>query len=154
MHRSGFWLDAAGVSSLVLVWLVSMVFLPALPDRIVVHFDASGRPDGFGPAAMAWSLPVVSSVLFVLLSVVGRNPSRFNYPVTITSENADYQYALASDFIRISKMILQGVFLALLWVTIESSDGSAPGWAVWLLPMCITAVLLPLFIYVWRASRC
>ena len=151
MHRISFWFDLAGLLLLVLLWVTAFVFIPGLPERIAVHFDASGRPDGFGQSAIAWSLPVVSSVLFVMLAVVGRNPGWLNYPVKITLENSGYQYALAANLLRLLNAILQGIFLGLLWITIESSHGNAPVWAPWLLWLSVSGVLLPLFIYIWMA---
>ena len=43
----------------------------ALPQRIPVHFDLFGRPDGWGPRWMIFLLPLISLFLLLLWSKIG-----------------------------------------------------------------------------------
>ena len=52
-----------------------------LPARIPTHFNAAGQPDGWGVPAMLWLMPVVAIVIYLLMTLVGRYPAAFHFPV-------------------------------------------------------------------------
>jgi uncharacterized membrane protein len=75
-------LDAIALVLLVFMWAITVnaVLGPGrLPDRIPTHFNLAGQPDGWGTPAMLWVMPVIATVIALLISLVARYPSAFNF---------------------------------------------------------------------------
>ena len=78
-----------------LITLAAMVYITIgafygptrLPDRIPTHFNAAGRPDGYGSPAMLLVFPVIATVIYLLMTLVSRFPAAFNFPVRVTPLN-------------------------------------------------------------------
>jgi uncharacterized membrane protein len=85
----------------VLVFLTVRAFFgPArLPARIPIHFNAAGRPDGYGSPAMLLIFPAIAVVLYLLMSLVARFPAAFNFPVRVTPFNRQRLEDLALNMI-------------------------------------------------------
>ncbi len=121
---------------------ITLWAMPHMPDRVATHFDFFGRPDGWGPKEVLWVLPGSLLLLYVVLTIVCRFPHTFNYPVSITTENAERQYALAISAMR----WLKAEFVVLLsygaWATIQVALGQATDIGAWFVPVTL-AVMLP-----------
>ena len=68
--------------------------------------------------------------LYLLMTVVARFPSAFNYPVRVTAENRLQLEALALDMILWIKAEVVCLFAWIQWFTIEAarhSHGGLPG---------------------------
>jgi uncharacterized membrane protein len=121
MRRS---LEVIGVGALVLMmWSTweAMAGPHALPDRIATHFDAAGRPNGWGSPAMLLLLPVVAVALYVAMTVVARFPSAFNYPVRVTAENRGRLEQTTLYMIAWLKTELACLFAYLQWFIIQAA---------------------------------
>jgi hypothetical protein len=70
-----------------------------LPDRIPTHFNAAGQADGWGSPLMLLVFPAMAVVIYLLMSLVARFPSAFNFPVRVTPLNRRRLEALALDMI-------------------------------------------------------
>ena len=91
----------------ILGWLafIALIILPIyfynqLPESIPIHFDGSGKPDSYGGKKMFLLIPIIGIILFILLKKLSQHPSKFNYPVKITEDNAILHYTIASRMIR------------------------------------------------------
>jgi len=91
-----------------------------LPDRIPTHFDLSGNPDGWGSPSVLLVLPVIALVLYLVITLVARFPSVFNYPVRVTEENRARLEELALTMIAWLKVELVCLFTGLQWVIIAA----------------------------------
>ena len=68
---------------LVLTWAITgyaIMGAHPLPARIPTHFNAAGQPDAWGVPAMLWAVPVIATVIYLLMGLVARYPSSFNFP--------------------------------------------------------------------------
>ena len=149
----GKWLDGFGFLFLGLLWVYVLKSYFQLPEQIPTHFNFSGVPDSFGSRHMILLLPGLATLLFILLSVINRRPERFNYPVTITTENAAYQYQLASNLIRALRLAMPLIFGLVVLSTIDSSEGRLSPLLSYLLPIILGCTFLPLIIYLFLATR-
>ena len=149
----GKWLDGFGFLFLGLLWTYVLKSYFQLPDQIPTHFNFSGAPDGFSSRHMILLLPGLATLLFILLTLINRRPERFNYPITITPENAAYQYQLASNLIRALRLAMPIVFGLVAFSTIDSSEGHLSPLLSYLLPLILTCTFLPLIIYLFLATR-
>jgi uncharacterized membrane protein len=56
-----------------------------LPARMPTHFNPAGQPDGWGAPAMLWIQPAIATGIYLLMTLVGRFPSTFNFPLRASS---------------------------------------------------------------------
>lgn len=106
-------LEIIGVFLLIILWGWVVYVYPLLPATIVTHFNLSGEADGWGNKITLFSLPAVGSVLYMGLTILNRYPHIFNYTVIITDENALTQYSFATRLIRVLKLVVLAIFLAI-----------------------------------------
>lgn len=140
---------------LLLLLLVALVgyYYPQLPDTVPTHFGFDGQPDEYGPKRTLLLVPAIATVLFVGIVVLNRFPHIFNYPVTITPDNAARHYANAQRMLRLLNCVLAAVFLALGWVTIQTARARAEGFPVWFVPVVSVVILLPVGVFFWQSFR-
>ena len=145
--------ELVGWGLLIGLWGYTLRSYGTLPERIPTHFNAAGQADAFGGKQSLLALPVVATVLYVGLSVLNRFPHLFNYLQPITPENALRQYSIATRMIRLLKLVLAGVFFALLYRTVQTAQGEAQGLGTWFLPLVLALVYLPLGYYLYKSFR-
>jgi hypothetical protein len=90
-----------------------------LTGLIPTHFNFASQPDAWGKPSILPIVPVVAVVLYLLLTVLARFPSVFNYPVEVTAENRPRLEALAIDLIAWLKMEMVCLFAWMQWSTVE-----------------------------------
>ncbi len=140
---------------LLLLFLVVLVgyYYDKLPDTVPTHFGFDGQPDEYGPKRILLLLPAVGAILFVGMAILNRFPHLFNYPVTITPDNAALHYARAQRLMRLLGCVLMGVFIALSWVTIQVARKQAEGFPSWFVPAILVVVLLPIGVFFWQSFQ-
>ncbi len=145
--------EALGWLILLVLWGWTINHYSALPETIPTHFNAAGEADGFGSKASIIGLPVIASLLFIGLTVLNRYPQSFNYPTTITKDNALRQYTLATRMLRYLKLVLALVFGGIELMTIQNAAGKGAGLGVWFLPLTLVLVFLPLIYFVVKSLK-
>lgn len=146
-------LEASAALLLAIFLFVAAVGWRELPTRVPIHFGFDGTADAWGSRSSSLWLPLITVLLYVLLTVVSRFPYAFNYPMPTTPENAETQYRLAIRLLLVLKNMLVVVFLAIyigIWAT---STGVQRGLSVWFLPMVLFCLIGPIVVYLRRASR-
>lgn len=146
-------LEISGWSVLGLTWVLTIYFYRILPDIIPMHFNFSGEADNFGNKSTVFLLPILGTVLFLGMTILNHFPHVFNYPVKITIENARNQYTMATRMIRLLKLIVLLVFSMIIWLTISSAVDNPTRTGIWLIPVILMIVNLPLIIYIIRSIR-
>lgn len=124
-----------------IVWITWQALHGAhvLPARIPTHFDFAGNPNGWGSPSTLFLFPAVAIANYLLLTVVARFPSSFNYPVAVNAENRPQLEALTLEMIDWLKMEMVFLFAWIQWTIINSAqEGHGPSLA--LLPVCLLAI--------------
>ena len=119
------------IGFLALALLLCQILLPVwywdqLPERLPVHYGFNGEADRFGSKMSLLLLPVVGLGIFILLTVVGRNPQAMNLPVRVTDENRERVYRAGIQFIYILRVVTAALFAYLIWGTIQVGLGAQP----------------------------
>jgi uncharacterized membrane protein len=143
----------SGFAVVFLVWLLIIWQYGALPDTVPTHFNARGEPDGYGSKFTILILGILGTVIFIGLETLSHYPHSFNYTVNITPENAPAQYRLATRFIRLLNLSMALIFLIVVYVIIESADGTSFEGSAWILPTILVLVFVPLIIYVLKSRN-
>jgi uncharacterized membrane protein len=136
------------LSFLIILFAIPLIYYNGLPDRIPVHFNASGVPDGYGNRSTLWILPVTGAFMYLLMTVTGAFPQIYNFPVKITPENAVTQYRLATRLIRILKTAIMVMFSFLSYQTIRTATGNAAGLGKAFLPVFLLITFGVIIVYI------
>lgn len=124
-----------------------------LPDRIPIHFDNAGNPSGWGSPAMLLLLPLVAVINYLLLTVVTKFPSAFNYPVRVTVANRLRLQGLALDMIAWLKAEIVCLFARMQWVTIEVARHPQRGMPPSMMPVALVVVFATVTFYIAAMFR-
>ncbi len=94
-------------------------YFPHLPDQLPSHFNGSGVPDAWAQKGSIWIMPLLGLVLYAGLAFMSRYPHLMNYPVTVTAENAEKLYTMATRSLRFLKLLLMVWFAYVNYTTIR-----------------------------------
>jgi len=108
-----------------------------LPDHIPTHFDFAGQPNGWGSWHSLLFLPSVALALYILLAVVSRFPSMFNYPVRVTPENRSRLEDLALGMLTWMKAEVLCLFAWIQWAILASARSGRGELPFVLLPVAL-----------------
>ncbi|WP_316746964.1 DUF1648 domain-containing protein [Pedobacter gandavensis] len=112
-------IEGIGFLLLIAMWLCVLVQYSGMPDLIPIHFNFSGKADSFGHRSDIYSLPMLATALYMLLTFVNNYPQYFNYLTPITPENAHRQYVMATRLLRYLKVLVVVIFATLISMTIH-----------------------------------
>lgn len=91
----------------------------ALPARIPTHFNAAGQPDGWGSPGMLWMMPIMAAGIYLLMTLVARFPSSFNFPMRVRPSARRQLEAIALNMLSCLKVELVCLFAAIQYWTIR-----------------------------------
>lgn len=151
--RLVWWLDVLSLLAVLAAAGIMVRNYFHLPQEIPSHFNALGQPDDFRPREIAWLLPLLSAMVYVALTWIGRRPHLFNYTVTITPANATAQYANATLFIRWLKLLILVSIALLVLYQREVSLGYSEQLPVWLLPAVALSIAALAVFFVTRSQQ-
>ena len=135
-------LEVLGWVSVVGIWALTLTNYSILPEIIPIHFNGAGKADGFGNKTHIFVLPIISTLLFIGLTILNKHPHIFNYPSQITKENAVrsiYKCNSNDEGFEIS-------YCSTFWINsfrkIQIVNGHADGLGTWFLPFTIGVFLI------------
>ncbi len=136
-------LELSGWLCVLVFWLLVVISYNKLPDSIPIHYNLSGKADSFGDKTFILTLPLIATLLFAALSRLNKFPHIFNYPVSITDENAVMYYTKTTRFIRYYKVIIVLIFGLLAFMTIQHANGTESGLQPWFFPLTAALLFIP-----------
>ena len=144
-----------GVSILAILLTFSLVtfYYNQLPDKIAHHFDASGKPDGFGSKTTLIILPIISLILTIFMLLLCKIPHLFNYPFTINNQNAEIQYRMSTKMMRSITMIMAVLFLDITYQTIRVALEKQGGLYVISILLFFVIIAILLVNYYYQAKK-
>ncbi len=134
-------------------WVLATLSFSDLPESIPTHFNGAGEADGFGEKTNIFVLPIIGTILFIGMTMLNKNPHIFNYPKTITNENALNQYSNATRMIRVLKLTIVFVFGLILFMTLQFTNGNADGLGTWFLPLTISLFIIPTLYFLFKSMK-
>jgi uncharacterized membrane protein len=118
------------VSLLSLVGVVVYLILTwhTIPDKIPAHYNLAGEVNRWGSKSELIVLPIMSWLIFGLITLIERYPSVWNTGVRITKENREQVYRLLKNLIAVVKIFVLLMFSS---ISVISSLGlSLPMWYI------------------------
>ncbi|MGA7339933.1 MAG: DUF1648 domain-containing protein [Terracidiphilus sp.] len=136
---------------------VSAFYGPArLPDRIPTHFNAAGRANAWGSPYMLLVIPLIAATVYVLMTLVSRYPTAFNYPVRVTPQNQQRLEDLALGMTVWLKTEVVSFLAWMQWNVIRLAHHPGPGLSPYLMPLLLVAVFATILFhlsFMLRAGR-
>ncbi len=147
-------IDVTAGSILLFILVLASMYWQNMPDRIPTHFDFFGQPNGWGGKSSFLIFPVMSLILFAMLTFFSFAPEFGNFPWEITDENAERQYHLIRVLLGWLKAEAMVILLYFEWITIRVSLGKAAWTSGLFMPAMlgvITCTILAYLVMGWRA---
>ncbi len=138
---------------LLVIWGYALLNYTNLPETIPTHYGFDGTANSFGSKQTLLTIPIITTLIFVFLTLLNRHPYTFNYPVKITEENALRQYANATRMMRVLNLSVTFVFGLLLYETITNANQETPSLHTWFLPLTLGLTFIPLTFFIIRAVK-
>lgn len=141
-------LEILTLGILVGISLYLIIFWKSIPDQIAAHYNSAGEIDRMGSKSELLMLPIVSWIMYGLLTLVGHFPSVWNTGVKITQENKEKVYRTIKNMLSMMKFLMVAVFA---YLTINSSSAQPlPGWA---LPLFLVVIFGMIGISIFKLFR-
>jgi hypothetical protein len=137
------WLEGIAIIALgVLAWVTYGVFFGAgrLAERIPIHFDHNGNPNGWGQPSGFLILPLVTLGVYLALTLVSQFPRGFKNPKRLTDENWARLEHLTLEMVPWLKTELVWLLAWFQWYSIDAAR-SGKGVLPEFFPFGIAAVL-------------
>lgn len=97
--------------------------------------------------------PFLGALQFLIITSVQDKPHLMNFPLKITPENIERQYALGMRMVKMIKIILATAFLSILYYSYYDAIGLEGTFGAWLLPVVMLVVFLPLLYYYIKSKK-
>ncbi|MGE6204458.1 DUF1648 domain-containing protein [Guptibacillus hwajinpoensis] len=137
--------------------LLSIVYISlewgSIPNRIPIHFNASGIPDNWGPKGTIILLPMIGAFLWGGLTILERFPHKYNYIVKITDGNAALQYRSAVVLMRFLKNTIALFFAYVTVESVQMAKGIEEGLSGWVMPLFLTMIFGAIILYIVHSIK-
>jgi len=146
-------LEAVAAAVLVALIVLPVYFYGQMPDSLPKHYNLQGQPDAWGHKSSLFLLTAIGSGLYILLTILNRNPHKFNYLSKITPENAADQYRNATRMIRLLKLIQLLLFLYLVVAGIRAGLGLQSSLGIPFLLLFVFSISFVALLFIVRSTR-
>jgi len=132
--------------ALLLVWA-----LPLLPERVAVHFDFSGRADGWGNKNTLWYMFLIAVLFYGLMTYISFRPDL--YHSRMTKNNLNEQFRLTSKMVRTVKAFILLAFICLTIFMFKTAQGKWTEAIPLLVLIFLVIIIIPCIYYAVKISR-
>ena len=116
--------------SLVLLWGLTLIHFNDLPEKIPIHYNAKGVPDGFDTRIHVWGLPLIATLLFLLLSGLQKRTGI---------------QKIELQLLQWMQLLILGTFTYIQLQTFYVAVNKSNGLGGWFLPTVVIGFLAPIF---------
>jgi Protein of unknown function (DUF1648) len=113
-------LSLAALATLLWITYAALYGPNRLTGRIPTHFGLDGQPNAWGEPKMLLMLPAVAAFLYIVMTVAGRFPNAFNYPVRVTPINRPRLERIALNMIAWLTAETVSLFAALQYFIVQA----------------------------------
>lgn len=138
------------VTILVLVGMYVFLFLTwdSLPDKIPGHYDAAGVVNRWGSKNELIALPVITTVLYLLLSAVLMFPILWSLPGKVTEDNIYSMYSNVRYLLIFMKLEIVIMFTYILY-----NDTKAQNLSPFYLPLVLILIFGTIGVFMARIIK-
>lgn len=140
MRKTAELLSLAALAALALIAINAFYGPHSLPATIPTHFDGAGHPNGWGSRNALLFFPFFGGALYLLLTVIARFSSLFNYPVAVTDLNRAQIEQLTLNllaWVKVEAILFPG-WIEIAWLHAIRHPGSV----IWPYPVFVFLAVL------------
>lgn len=119
-----------------------------LPNQIPLHYNALGQPDSWASKGNIIIVPVITTLLYVMFSVISLYPQTWSVPVKANDENGPIVYRTTRSLLVMIKLEILAFFS---YITYKMAMAQAL--AVSFLPVMLIVILGTVVFFTIRISR-
>jgi uncharacterized membrane protein len=119
-----------------------------IPEKIPGHYNALGEIDRWGNKSELLLLPITSSILYLLLTVVSCFPSIWNVPTQTTDKNRTFVYSNL-----LTMMILLKASVLIIFFFLNYNSMQAKALPVYFLPVFMIVIFAIIIFFTVRTIR-
>ncbi|TYP73672.1 DUF1648 domain-containing protein [Aquimarina intermedia] len=138
---------------LMIIWILPLSTYPDLPEIIPIHYNGLGKADEFGHKGNIFLGPSLALICYIGIMLLVRKPHIFNYPKTITNENALKNYTLATRLIRVVKLTIVVVFTLVVLTTLQKATGTIDDLGAWLFPVSLGVMFISIAYFLLKIIK-
>jgi len=139
---------------LIAMCLYAVMKFGYLPDSVPQHFNAHGEPDSWGSKGVIFLGPGIAiGTYFLFYFILKMSPESYNYPVKITEENKDYQYALSRILLKVTNLWTMVLMAFITWAIIAEAGGIRGAMNPVVLWTIIGSLFLVIAAYIYLARK-
>lgn len=125
------WKDKALITAATLPIVFVIIYLKAIwndiPEIIPTHFGFSGAPDAYGNKTSLFIIIGICTGLHIILALLSKVPKCYNYPVSVTEENAEALYKAGRQLILLIDLEMSFMLNILTWQSVQAAMGNREG---------------------------
>lgn len=135
------------VGLLLIIGMIAFIYIywNQLPEKIPGHYNAMGEVDRWGSKSEIIISPIVSSLLYIVLTVLSFFPKTWNVGVKITELNREEVYCCTRNLLSLIKVEIVGMFFYTTYYTATAQSLSA-----YFIPVLLFVVFGTLIYFVIR----
>ncbi len=126
-------IEAGSILLVIATWVIAVLNFSHLPEIIPSHAGISGEIDGYSSRISVFFIPVLTTITFVTLMILGRYPHVYNYPLEVTEETAPRVYAFSMRMVKTLNFIVALMFFFTEYMIIRMAYGDDAGFALWMI---------------------
>jgi uncharacterized membrane protein len=146
-------LELVSIAGIIYIAYVLLRAWGSIPEKVPSHFGIDGSPDAYAGKESLLMLPVISIVIYIVITVLDRYPHLFSYLWRITPENAYRQYQLAGTMLSAMKAEVIWIFNYITLTAIKISMGNSEGLSPLFLPIMLAVIFGPICIYLYVSYK-
>lgn len=123
------------------------IYYSRLPEKLPIYFNWPSKDKfGFGTKDLLWASPIISGIIGIALFNLNKYLWILNYPTEIKVKNAEYNYRISTQMLRILGLIIGFMCLSLTMASILNGLGNNTEFGSYLFPLFpILLTGLPIF---------
>ena len=120
----------------------------SMPDKIPMHYNVAGEIDRWGNKTEIIFIPVMSWLLYGLITITEQFPKAWNTGIQVTEENAPRVYRVLKSMIKTTKLFMVIVFFRITICSITAQNMSP-----WSLPIELVVIFGNLIFWLVRLFK-
>ena len=120
----------------------------SMPDKIPMHYNVAGEIDRWGNKTEIIFIPVMSWLLYGLITITEQFPKVWNTGIQVTEENAPRVYRVLKSMIKTTKLFMVIVFFRITICSITAQNMSP-----WSLPIELVVIFGNLIFWLVRLFK-
>lgn len=156
MRKTAEFLSLAALAALVFITINAFYGPHPLTGQIPTHFDLRGQVNGWGSPRSLLFFLLFSIAMYLLLTVVSRFPSMFNYPVKVTELNRPQLEPLALSLLSWTKAEMLTFFVWMEFGMVQAARYPDRGLATYPMGVFVVTMFATVFghiVAMFRAAK-